>query len=168
MDDADKTQAGSPPSGGHDDPRSRVGTILAGRYRILRLLGEGAQGSVYVGEHLRIGRKDAIKVLQPTLLKDEDAVARFRRGASKASHINHPNVCTVYDFGETEDGLPFMASEFVEGKELHDILRTDAPMELERAVDLLEQTAAGLTAAHDLNIVHRDLKPANVMLTRGR
>lgn len=147
----------------------RIGTVLAGRYRIAGLLGEGAQGTVYVGEHLKIGRKDAIKILRPELLSDTDAVARFTRGASKASHISHPNVCTVYDFGETSDGLPFMASELVtDGEELHDVIQREAPFDLDRAIDIVEQTAAGLQAAHEIDIVHRDLKPANIMLTRSR
>lgn len=167
MDEQEETRAAPRLEGPASRPDNRVGTILAGRYRILGLLGKGAQGSVYVGEHLKIGRKDAIKILRPELLEDSEAVARFTRGASKASYISHPNVCTVYDFGDTEDGLPFMASELVDGRELQEIMEAQGRFSLERAVDLVEQIAAALQAAHELGIIHRDLKPANVMIRRS-
>src|SRR5690606_14075581 len=95
---------------------SLVGTILADRYRIVQLLGEGAMGAVYLGEHLKMGRRDAIKVLRDTLATDREATLRFLRGARNVSAIRHPNVCTIYDFSDTADGLQFMAMEFVQGE----------------------------------------------------
>lgn len=145
-----------------DDPL--VGSILADRYRILRHLGEGAMGAVYLGEHLKIGRRDAIKVLRPSLVKDPDAIARFARGARNASGIHHPNVCTVFDFAEAGDDFWFLAMEFIDGEELQDLVEREAPLPLDRAVGITIQVARALSAAHRMGIVHRDLKPGNVMI----
>jgi serine/threonine-protein kinase len=150
---------------GRPDP---VGTILAGRYRIVRLLGEGAMGAVYVGEHLKIGRHDAIKVLRGPMAFDAESIARFNRGARNLSAIRHPNVCTLYDYGETEDGSPFLAMEFVTGETLKDLITREHTLEPARALRIALQVADALDAAHDAGIVHRDLKPANIMIERGR
>lgn len=149
------------------DPSDLTGTVLAGRYRILRKLGEGAMGAVYEGEHLRIGRRDAIKVLlaAPT---DAEAVARFDRGARNLSAIRHPNVCTLYDYGETEHGSPFLALEMIDGESLLEVLEREGTLPPARAIGIARQIAAALQAAHDADIVHRDLKPGNVMIERGR
>jgi serine/threonine protein kinase len=145
-----------------------AGTIIAGRYRILRKLGEGAMGGVYLGEHLKIGRKDAIKVLRGGLASDRESIARFRRGARNLSAIHHPNVCTLYDYGETEDGSPFLALEFVTGETLLDVINREKRLEPARAFHIARQTADALGAAHEAGIVHRDLKPSNIMIERGR
>ena len=144
------------------------GTVLAGRYRILRRLGEGAMGAVYLGEHLRIGRRDAIKVLRESLAADPEAMARFARGARNVALIHHPNVCTVYDFGDLEDGRRFLAMEFVPGETLHDLLAREGRLPPARAVSIAVQVAGALQAAHEAGIVHRDLKPGNVMVSPGR
>ncbi|MBX6366073.1 MAG: serine/threonine protein kinase, partial [Gemmatimonadetes bacterium] len=157
---------GSPPPAPAGD--EMVGRILAGRYRIVRLLGEGAQSTVYVGEHQAIGRLDAIKVLRRELAGDREAVGRLTRGARNVSAIRHPNVCTVYDYSTTEDGLPFLAMELVEGESLKDILEREGRLAPERALSIAAQIADALEAAHDAGIVHRDLKPGNVMVARGR
>jgi serine/threonine-protein kinase len=145
-----------------------VGTVLAGRYRIVRKLGEGAMGAVYLGEHLRIGRRDAIKVLRPSLAADPEAMARFARGARNVCAIQHPNVCTVYDFSDTEDGRRFLAMELVPGETLQDLLAREGRLSPARAVAIAAQVAGALQAAHDAGIVHRDLKPGNVMVSPGR
>lgn len=155
---------GVPPSRPHD----LVGTVLAGRYRIVRRLGEGAMGAVYVGEHLRIGRLDAIKVLRGGLATDADSISRFNRGARNLSAIRHPNVCTLYDYGETEDGSPFLALEMIDGESLKEIIDREGALPVPRALAITRQIAAALGAAHHAGIVHRDLKPANVMIERGR
>ncbi len=123
-------------------------------------------GAVYLGEHLKIGRKDAIKVLRPSMARDREAIARFTRGARNASAIRHPNVCSIYDFGTTDEGLHFLAMEFVEGGTLTDVLRAEGPLPPVRAADLLRQAAGALQVAHDRGIIHRDLKPDNMMLAR--
>lgn len=148
------------------EERDLVGTVLAGRYRIVSRLGDGAMGSVYLGEHLRIGRRDAIKVLRSALARDPEAIARFTRGARNVSRIRHPNVCTLYDFGDTDDGFHFVAMEYVQGDTLNGVLRESGPMDPARAVGIAVQTAEALQAAHDLGIVHRDLKPDNIMIAR--
>ena len=155
----------------NDEPAPRadlVGTVLAGRYRIVKRLGEGAMGAVYLGEHLKIGRRDAIKVLRDSLATDREATLRFLRGARNVSAIRHPNVCTIYDFSDTADGLQFLAMEFVEGETLKDLLDRERRLPVARAVAIAIQTAEALDAAHDAGIVHRDLKPGNIMLVRGR
>jgi eukaryotic-like serine/threonine-protein kinase len=142
-----------------------VGRTIAGRYRILSSLGAGAMGTVYLAEHLRIGRRDAIKVLRSDITRDADAVARFARGARNVSAIRHPNVCTIYDFSDTEDGLQYLAMEYVAGETLKDTLDRECRLELRRALRIARQVALALQAAHDAGIVHRDLKPGNIMIT---
>jgi hypothetical protein len=145
-----------------------VGAILADRYRIVRRLGEGGMGRVYLAEHVKMGRKSAIKVMKPAMAHDPDAVARFNREAANASRIAHPHVCAVYDFGETPEGLLYLAMEYVEGEPLTGILEREGALPVARAVDIFRQVADALEAAHELGIVHRDLKPDNIMVTRGR
>lgn len=150
--------AGSPPV----DPL--VGRVLADRYRILSKLGEGAMGTVYLGEHLRMGRRDAIKVLRGGLAQDTEAAARFTRGARNVSAIRHSNVCAIYDFSNTEEGLQYLAMEYIEGETLRDAMARETRLDIGRAVDIACQVADALQAAHDAGVVHRDLKPGNIML----
>jgi len=145
-----------------------VGQVVADRYHIVKKLGEGGMGQVYLGEHVKMGRRSAIKVMNPSMVHDPDAVARFNREASNASRITHPNVCAIYDFGETPDGLIYLAMEFIEGEPLTDLLEREGALPVPRATDIFLQTAEALQAAHDLGIVHRDLKPDNIMLTRRK
>ncbi len=157
------------PGGGEaPDPTTLVGEVLAGRYRVLRRLGVGAMGAVYLGEHMRIGRKDAIKVLRAGMAQDPEAIARFTRGARNVSRIRHPNVCTLYDFGDTEEGFHFLAMEYVDGSTLGSLLETQGALSPERAAELVRQVGEALFAAHSLGIVHRDLKPDNIMVARDR
>ncbi len=145
-----------------------VGQVVADRYHVVKKLGEGGMGQVYLAEHVKMGRRSAIKVMNPSMVHDPDAVARFNREASNASRIAHPNVCAIYDFGETPDGLIYLAMEFIEGEPLTDLLEREGALPLERAASIFLQTAEALQAAHDLGIVHRDLKPDNIMLTRRK
>jgi serine/threonine-protein kinase len=145
-----------------------VGQIVADRYHIVKKLGEGGMGQVYLGEHVKMGRRSAIKVMNPSMVHDPDAVARFNREAANASRITHPHVCAIYDFGETPDGLIYLAMEFIEGEPLTDVLDREQALSVARATRIFQQAADGLQAAHDLGIVHRDLKPDNIMISRGR
>ncbi len=147
-----------------------VGQVIADRYHVMKKLGEGGMGQVYLAEHVKMGRRSAIKVMNPSMVHDPDAVARFNREASNASRITHPNVCAIYDFGETPDGLIYLAMEFIEGEPLTDLLEREAEgaLPVPRAVTIFLQVAEALQAAHDLGIVHRDLKPDNIMLTRRK
>jgi len=145
-----------------------VGQVIADRYHVVKKLGEGGMGQVYLAEHVKMGRRSAIKVMNPSMVHDPDAVARFNREASNASRITHPNVCAIYDFGETPEGLIYLAMEFIEGEPLTDLLAREGALKVGRAVAIFMQVAHALQAAHDLGIVHRDLKPDNIMLTKGR
>jgi len=145
-----------------------VGQVVAERYHVVKKLGEGGMGQVYLAEHVKMGRRSAIKVMNPSMTHDPDAVARFNREAANASRITHPNVCAVYDFGETPDGLIYLAMEFIEGEPLTDLIEREGALKVGRAVRIFQQTADALQAAHDLGIVHRDLKPDNIMLAKGR
>jgi serine/threonine protein kinase len=145
-----------------------VGQVVADRYHVVRKLGEGGMGQVYLAEHVKMGRKSAIKVMNPAMVHDPDAVARFNREAANASRITHPNVCAIYDFGETPEGLIYLAMEFVEGEPLTDVLERERALPAPRAAAIFLQVADALQAAHDLGIVHRDLKPDNIMLARAR
>lgn len=144
-------------------PNSLLGTIISGRYRIERLLGEGGMGAVYQAEHTHMRKRLAVKVLHPEMSRLPEVVARFEREAMAAAHIDHPNVATATDFGKLEDGSFFLVLEFVEGKSLRESIAL-GPLETGRAMRILRQTAAALQRAHALGIVHRDLKPENVML----
>ena len=145
-----------------------VGAIIADRYCVLRKLGEGGMGQVYLAEHVKMGRKSALKVLHPGMMSDVDAISRFNREAANASHINHPNVAAVYDFGETADGLIYLAMEFVDGPSLAKLIAEHGAVAPARTAEIIRQAADALAAAHDMGIVHRDLKPDNVMLARTR
>ena len=147
---------------------SLIDSIIADRYHITSKLGEGGMGAVYLGEHVKMGRKSAIKVMSQSMANDPDAIARFNREAANAARINHPNVCAIYDFGETDDGVIYLAMEFIEGEVLTDLIQREGALDPARAVAILKQTADALQAAHDLEIVHRDLKPDNIMITSGR
>ena len=145
-----------------------VGQVVADRYVVHRKLGEGGMGQVYLAEHVRMGRRSALKVMHPGMMHDADAIARFNREASNASRISHPNVAAIYDFGETSDGLIYLAMEFVEGEPLTSLVERQGALPAPRAAAIASQVAEALAAAHDLGIVHRDLKPDNIMLARGR
>ena len=147
---------------------SLVGQVIADRYHVTKKLGEGGMGQVYLAEHVKMGRESAIKVMSPSMMHDPDSVARFKREAANASRISHPNVCAVYDFGETPDGLIYLAMEYVKGEALTDLLAREGALPVVRASAIFRQTADALQAAHDLGIVHRDLKPDNIMIARGR
>src|SRR5689334_3189754 len=146
---------------------SLVGSVLADRYHILKRIGEGGMGRVYLGEHVKMNRQCAIKVMSPALVNDAESASRFAREASNAARIIHPNVAAVFDYGES-DGLVYLVMEFVDGEPLSRLLAREAPFALERAIDLARQIADGLGAAHELGIVHRDLKPDNILVSRNR
>jgi len=147
---------------------SLIGTVIADRYHILKKLGEGGMGQVYLAEHVKMGRPSAIKVMAPSMMQDADAISRFNREASNASRISHPNVAAIYDFGETSDGLIYLAMEFVEGEPLTSLLERQGPLPAARAASIIRQTAGALDAAHERGIIHRDLKPDNIMIARNR
>ena len=145
-----------------------VGSVIADRYHVIRKLGEGGMGQVYLAEHVRMGRKSAVKVMNPGMVHDADAISRFNREAANASQITHPNVAAIYDFGETSDGLIYLAMEFVEGEPLTTIIAAAGALPPARAASIIRQTGDALAVAHEFGIVHRDLKPDNIMIARNR
>ncbi|MGA9769442.1 MAG: TonB family protein [Blastocatellia bacterium] len=145
-----------------DDPM--IGRVIAGRYRLIEKLGQGGMGAVYKGQHVKINRLTAIKVLTTELVSNQEFIARFQREAEMASQIDHPNAVAIYDFGEAEDGLIYIAMEYVNGKPLSAILKKDGTIALERVVRIARQAAEALSAAHNLGIIHRDFKPDNIMI----
>jgi hypothetical protein len=145
-----------------------LGSIIAERYHVLKKLGEGGMGTVYLAEHVKMGRKAALKVMNPGMNTDADAIARFNREAANASRLNHPNVCAIYDFGETPDGLIYLAMEFIEGESLTSLIEKNGYLAAPRAASIIHQAADALAVAHDYGIVHRDLKPDNIMIAKDR
>ena len=141
----------------------RVGTEIAG-YRIEGLIGRGGMSVVYLAEHVRLGRKVALKVLSPELAENEKFRERFLRESQIAASIDHPNIVPIYDADEAE-GTLFIAMRYVEGTDLRGLIRSQAPLEPARVVSLVTQIASALDAAHTHGLVHRDIKPGNVLLT---
>jgi len=137
-----------------------------GRYQILGELGKGAMGVVYKATDPNIGRTVAIKTLHFELqgAESEDMLARFRNEARAAGVMNHSNVITVYDAGE-QDGMLYIAMEFVAGQTLQDLLKEEKAMPVEKVTSIVRQVCAGLEYAHARGIIHRDIKPANIMIT---
>jgi hypothetical protein len=115
-----------------------------------------------------MGRQSAVKVMNPAMVHDADAIGRFNREASNASRINHPNVAGIYDFGETPEGLVYLAMEYIEGETLTAIVKANGALPPVRAADIARQAAEGLHVAHGMGIVHRDLKPDNIMVSKDR
>jgi serine/threonine-protein kinase len=152
-----------------DDPSGDplIGRTIKGRYQIVKKLGEGGMGKVYLAEQVNIGRKVALKVLQVAYANADEYVARFRREAKLAASLNHPNIVTIYDFDQSEDGSLFLAMEYIEGRSLSEVIRGDAPLGINRVVRLGVQIAEGLGAAHRAGVIHRDIKPDNVMVFGG-
>ncbi len=147
-----------------DDPL--VGQTLAEKYLIEQLIKRGGMGAVYRGKHVMMDKTVAIKVLRPSLAGDDVVVARFSREAKAASRISHPHAVSVTDFGEAENGVVFLVMEYLDGRALKDIIRSEGPMPLSRAVEIVRQVSGALDAAHQQGVVHRDLKSDNIMLSR--
>jgi serine/threonine-protein kinase len=141
-----------------------VGVVLARRYRLTGVVGEGGMGTVYSAERLDGGGRVAIKRLHAHLVKEEQIAARFRREALAADAIGHPNIVHVMELGETEDGGLFMALELLEGRDLASEIATSGPLTVGRLVRILSQVCDALLVAHEKGIIHRDLKPENIFL----
>ncbi|MDC0748744.1 serine/threonine-protein kinase [Polyangium mundeleinium] len=139
--------------------------ILGGQFQILQKIGSGGMGSVYKAAQPAMNRMVAVKILHPKLANRKDLVSRFRREARAMSHLTHPNTVKVLLYGELEDGSLYIVMEYLEGKNLNQIVRKEGPMGLDRAIPVLIQVCGALQEAHSQGIVHRDLKPENIFLS---
>jgi serine/threonine protein kinase len=144
------------------------GEIVAERYRVVSLIGRGGMGSVYRADDLRVGQPVALKFLSPALSRDQTRLERFIREVRVARQISHPNVCRVFDLGDT-NGRHYLSMEYIDGEDLASLLRRVSRLPPVKALDVAHQLCAGLSAAHEKGVLHLDLKPANVMIDgRGR
>jgi len=139
------------------------GRLLAGRYRIIALLGRGGMGEVYRADDLTLGQQVALKFLPDEAARDQGLLERFKNEVRIARRVSHPNVCRVYDVGDV-DGHNFFTMEYVDGEDLASLLRRIGRLPEDKALDIARQLCAGLAAAHAKGVLHRDLKPANIML----
>jgi len=155
------------------DPASRSldplpGRVIAGNFRIDKLIGSGAMGNVYKAEQLSLAKAVAIKVLHPHLMGDAKLIGRFQREAKSASLLNHPNSIQIIDSGEDRDGTLYIAMELLTGRDLAQAIRDDFPLPLPRVVRIMSQVLSALEEAHTQGVIHRDLKPSNIMLIERR
>jgi serine/threonine-protein kinase len=143
-----------------------IGRILNDRFRILSPLGSGGMGKVYKAVQTPLDRVVALKILNPNFPAEKDPAfkRRFFLEASLTSKLRHPNTVTVIDYGQTEDGIYFIAMEYMEGQTLAEVLAHDKTLPWRRVLDIAQQICRSLREAHKLGVIHRDLKPANVML----
>ena len=141
-----------------------IGRTIAGRYEVLSLLGRGGMGAVYKARQPSVQRMIALKVLLKEFADNETVIKRFHQEALAASRLTHPNTISVYDFGQSEDGILYMAMEFLKGMSLADAVR-GGPMPPKRVTHIMRQVCKSLAEAHRAGIIHRDLKPDNIFLT---
>lgn len=146
--------------------RLKPGEILAGRYEVLSPLGEGGMGWVYLGMQLELDRKVAIKTLHPGKTQSPNTVARFRREASVAQALTHPNTVRIYDFGKTDYGMLYLVMEYLKGSSLDEVIRAQGKLPEHKVIRVAEQALKSLIEAHAFGIVHRDIKPSNLMICK--
>jgi serine/threonine-protein kinase len=140
-----------------------AGTLIDGRYRVISRVGSGGMAEVYCAEDIQLGRRVAVKLLHERFAQDEEFVERFRREASSAASLSHANIVSVYDRGEWA-GTYYIAMEYLDGRSLDSIVREEAPLVPERAIEITEQVLRAARFAHRRGVVHRDLKPHNVII----
>jgi len=140
-----------------------VGAIV-GQYRITGQIASGGMGAVYVGEHLLIQRRAAIKIVAPRVSAQPDLVDRFFTEARAAAAINHPGIVQIFDFGFADDGTAYIVMELLDGKTLRNAIHDDGPLPMVAALRVARQIASAMAAAHAVGVLHRDLKPANIFL----
>jgi serine/threonine protein kinase len=144
-----------------------VGTLVRGKYQILAKVGQGGMGTVYKAMHVHFNELRALKAISTELAGDAAFVRRFEQEAVMTRKLQHPNAVRVEDIDHTESGRPFIVMEYIEGRNLKDVIEQEAPLAVRRVCSIVKQVAAALDAAHALGIVHRDIKPANLALVRS-
>ena len=141
-----------------------IGTVLDGRYRLDKLIGEGGMGDVYRATHVHIDTEVAVKLLKPELVSNQTAIKRFRLEARAAGRIHHPNAVRVTDFGVTPERIVYLVMELVHGQSLRSVMRKEGQLDYLRAVNIVLQICGALDAAHRGGVIHRDLKPDNILI----
>jgi serine/threonine-protein kinase len=150
------------------ETEAQLAAGLSRRFRLLRRLGKGGMGTVFLAEQIGVGNRPvALKVLNRKLIDDPDFLLRFQNEAGSTGRIHHPNVVTIHESGQGDDGTPYIAMEFLEGESLRELLKHRGALPLPEVAEILQQAARGLNAAHKLGIIHRDLKPDNIFLTHS-
>ncbi|HMF40254.1 MAG TPA: serine/threonine-protein kinase [Polyangia bacterium] len=145
---------------------NRIGEIVGGKYRVVRLLASGGMGVVYEAQHAVVRRRFAIKFLRRDLAERRDILSRFQREAEAAGALENDNVTAAVDFGISDDGTPFIVMEYLVGESLAALIEREGRLPVHRAADLVAQACRGVEAAHAAGIVHRDLKPQNLFVAR--
>jgi serine/threonine protein kinase len=143
-------------------PLFEVGDVLAGRYEILQLLGEGGMGAVYKAQDRELDRPVALKLIRPELASSSSMLARFKQELLLSRQVTHKNVIRIYDLGDA-DGAKFITMEFVEGRDLRSLIQEKKTFSPAEAVEIMQQVCQALEAAHSVGVIHRDLKPQNIM-----
>ncbi|MBI4533628.1 MAG: serine/threonine protein kinase, partial [Candidatus Melainabacteria bacterium] len=141
-----------------------IGTKLADRYLILSVIGHGGMGVVYKAKHELMDRVVAIKMLQSQLISDSLSVKRFQQEARAASKLKHPNVITLFDFGVSPTGQPYLVMDYLKGISLSEVIKRDGHVGVDRCLKIFMQACSALEHAHEQGVIHRDLKPGNIML----
>ena len=149
----------------YEKPDPYVGKMFDNRYEVVELLGVGGMGAVYKARQVKMDRMVALKVIHQHLAEDDTVIKRFNREMKTTSRIGHPNVISVYDFGQAEDGEFYLAMELLNGESLQDRIDRDEHLPVPIAVNVGIQVLKALSAAHKEHVIHRDLKPENIMLT---
>jgi serine/threonine-protein kinase len=149
------------------DAPALVGTVIAGKYRVLKLIGSGGMGTVWEGAHERLGTRVAIKFIRPQFAQQSEARARFEIEARAAARLQSKHAVHVYDYGVSDAGLPYIVMEFLDGESLSDAIIARGTLPPREVAQIMAQAARALTKAHSVGIVHRDLKPDNIFLARS-
>ena len=144
-----------------------IGRVI-GNLRVLSVIGQGGMGKVYRAEHIKLKRILCIKTLLPQAAQEDTLIQRFEREGLAMATLKHPNIVSVTDYGKTDDGIFYIAMEYIEGRTLRQILKEEAPLQADRAIGLTLQILSALDEAHANGLIHRDLKPGNVMVGRMR
>jgi len=144
-----------------------LGRTIAGKFVIEAVIGVGAMGVVYRARQTALDKVVAIKVMRTGLVTDKTFAARFHREAKAASRLDHPNSIRIHDFGQEPDGLLYIAMDYLDGRDLLDVINDESPLSAGRIVEILSQALSALAVAHEMGVLHRDLKPENIMVLRG-
>src|SRR5262245_13946891 len=157
----------APTSSAKNEPDPLIGRIINGRFKIVSVIARGGMGKVYKAEQTPLGRICALKVLSPKYEGDRDPEfhKRFFLEAATAAKLTHPNTVTIFDYGQSDDDIYYIAMEYIEGRTLHRVLRDEGPMPESRVAHIAAQICRSLREAHSLGVVHRDLKPGNILVS---